>query len=359
MDHNNSSFCSNSFSYAGIANKSAFHNSGSTGKGGGEGGADRDMNRGHGSSLVASNKQSGIQLSSEYDTPPQKKQLVPHQTNNVNVDSCSTVEMPSAPIELELRNARKLIQPPPRRTVTSATTASCAKKPSHNQAGSKSSGSEKGELQQISSTKTSSRRPSTDKPRRRKTVDGKKDQDSLSSSKVRRMDAVRRRKSSIDDTHDTDEIASVTSGRSTRSERSLRSNRSSKSNHSTRSNHSCRSQSSHRSGGSQRSRGSSRSQSSRSRPIINMIETENQLRKEKEQKSLFSFGMIKLFATKLKDIIHPTIHKYKISERARYKVMKVPKKCKKMFDEDTGTVEGKFVLQLCFSSCVYMRSTTQ
>jgi len=49
--------------------------------------------------------------------------------------------------------------------------------------------------------------------------------------------------------------------------------------------------------------------------------------------------MIKLFATKLKDIIHPTIHKYKISERARYKVMKVPKKCKKMFDEDTGTVE--------------------
>ena len=35
------------------------------------------------------------------------------------------------------------------------------------------------------------------------------------------------------------------------------------------------------------------------------------------------------------------IHKYKLGEMARYRVIKVPKKCRSLYDEDTRTVEGK------------------
>jgi len=128
--------------------------------------------------------------------------------------------------------------------------------------------------------------------------------------------------------------ASHKSSRSTKSTRSIKSNRSSRS----------RSRSSR--GASSRSR--SRSQSSRS--IINHLEEENTKRKDlledtkKQTQKKTVFTKLKKMANTLKETINELsggVHKYKLGEMARYKVIKVPRKCKKLFDEDTRTVEGK------------------
>jgi len=124
------------------------------------------------------------------------------------------------------------------------------------------------------------------------------------------------------------------------------SHKSNKSSHSTRSTKSNRSRS--RSSRSISSRSRSRSQSSRS--IIDHLEEENTKHKEllkdtkKQTQKKTVFTKLKKMASTLKDTINELsggVHKYKLGEMARYKVIKVPRKCKKLFDEDTRTVEGK------------------
>jgi len=94
----------------------------------------------------------------------------------------------------------------------------------------------------------------------------------------------------------------------------------------------------------------SRSRSTSSRSIINHLEEENTKRKEllkdtkKQTQKKTVFTKLKKMASTLKETINELsggVHKYKLGEMARYKVIKVPRKCKKLFDEDTRTVEGK------------------
>jgi len=136
------------------------------------------------------------------------------------------------------------------------------------------------------------------------------------------------------------------SSQSSIGEASHKSSRSSHSTRSTKSNRSSRSRSRSSRGTSSRSR--SRSQSSRS--IINHLEEENTKRKElledtkKQTQKKGVFNKLKKMASTLKETINDLsggVHKYKLGEMARYKVIKVPRKCKKLFDEDTRTVEGK------------------
>ena len=136
------------------------------------------------------------------------------------------------------------------------------------------------------------------------------------------------------------------SSQSSIGEASHKSSRSTKSTRSTKSARSSRSRSRSSRGTSSRSR--SRSTSSRS--IINHLEEKNTKRKElledskKQTQKKGVFTKLKKMASRLKETINELsggVHKYKLGEMARYKVIKVPRKCKKLFDEDTRTVEGK------------------
>ena len=192
---------------------------------------------------------------------------------------------------------------------------------------------------------------STDK---RSNKNGSSSRENLNRSSRGRSRGGVQRQSSMDEIVS---IASYKSSNSTSSRRSERSDRSSRSGRSSRSMSSHRSnrsnggdnrksrQSRSRSGSSSSRRSSDSSSSSRLDDEDDIQQDASLELSNKKQKSSV-FSKIKKFATKVKDTLDELgggIHKYKLGERARYRVIKVPKKCRRLYDEDTRTVEGKFV----------------